>query len=336
MISRMVVAPPLPTWQRSLREVVGTVGELLAEVGLSPGAFPDGLLAGSDFPVRVPRELVRRVQPGDPDDPILLQVVPRAAEAETVDGFGGDPVGERDRQPAPGLVHKYRGRVLLIATGACAVNCRYCFRRHFPYAENPGGPEWWRGALDWMERDRSLREVILSGGDPLVLDDDKLGRLAAALGAIEHLVRLRIHTRLPVVIPSRIDDRLLSWLVDSRLQPVVVIHANHARELDDEVAAALGRLRAAGIAVLNQSVLLRSVNDSVDALVELSERLFEIGVVPYYLHQLDRVAGAAHFEVADDVARRLIKGVERRLSGYLVPRLVREVAGEGAKVRVGV
>jgi len=334
MISRMVVAPPLPAWRRSLREVVGTVGELLAEVGLSPSAFPDGLVADSDFPVRVPRELARRIRPGDPTDPILLQVVPRAAERATVEGFGRDPLGECDHRPAPGLVHKYRGRVLLIATGACAVNCRYCFRRHFPYAEQSGWSEGWRGALDWIGRDQSLREVILSGGDPLVLDDDKLGRLAAELASIEHLSRLRIHTRLPVVIPSRIDDRLLSWLVDSRLQPVVVIHANHAQELDDEVETALGRLRAEGIAVLNQSVLLRSVNDSVDALVELSERLFEIGVVPYYLHQLDRVAGATHFEVADDVARRLITGVEERLPGYLVPRLVREVDGEGAKVRV--
>ncbi|MGI9246673.1 MAG: KamA family radical SAM protein, partial [Steroidobacteraceae bacterium] len=233
-----------------------------------------------------------------------------------------------------GLLHKYSGRALLVATGACAIHCRYCFRREFPYGEHNAGRDEFRPALDAIAADASIREVLLSGGDPLTLGDRRLRGLMEALGGIPHVSRVRVHTRLPVVLPDRIDDGFLAaWSAAPRLQRVMVIHANHANELRDaqDVAHALARLRGDGTVLLNQSVLLREVNDSVEALADLSEALFEHGVLPYYLHALDRVRGAAHFEVSDDSARALVADLAQRLPGYLVPRLVREVAGAGSK-----
>jgi EF-P beta-lysylation protein EpmB len=229
------------------------------------------------------------------------------------------------------VLHKYDGRALLIATGSCAINCRYCFRRHFPYAEETAAANGWREAIAHAARDASIREVILSGGDPLSLSTPKLADLTRALADVPHVERLRLHTRLPVVLPERVDDELLAWLAAWPRQRVIVLHANHANELDASVAHACARLRDAGATLLNQSVLLRGVNDDADALAALSERLFAIGVLPYYLHQLDRVAGVAHFEVPDDRARALVEAIRARLPGYLVPRLVREVAGEPGK-----
>jgi EF-P beta-lysylation protein EpmB len=236
---------------------------------------------------------------------------------------------------APGILHKYHGRVLLTATGACAVHCRYCFRRHYPYAEANASVDDWQAALDYLSRDTSVSEAILSGGDPLTLSDRRLGRFVFALERLSHIRRLRVHTRLPVVLPARVDDRLLEWVSSTRLKTVLVIHANHPNELDDEVRAGLARLKHAGVELLNQSVLLRGVNDSADTLVALSEALIEAGVIPYYLHLLDRVDGAAHFEVSEAHARHLQAELTARLPGYLVPRLVREVAGAPAKRAIG-
>ncbi len=271
------------------------------------------------------------MRPGDPADPLLLQVLPRGPETLPAAGYSADPLAEAEFLAAPGLVHKYEGRALLLVTGGCAVNCRYCFRREFPYAESGATRRGIAEALGAVAADESLAEAILSGGDPLLARDEDLAAIVERLDAIGHLRRLRIHTRLPVVLPSRIDDGLIAVLARSRLARVVVIHANHPAELDDAVAAAVRRLAGLPAVVLNQAVLLRGVNDSADVQRALAERLVEIGVVPYYLHLLDRVAGAAHFEVPEGEARSIHRALQESLPGYAVPRLVRETPGEPSK-----
>ncbi len=320
-----------PEWQHALREAYSSPDALLAALGLSPElpALRAGALRG--FPLRVPRGYVGRMRHGDPDDPLFLQVWPAPAEDEAAPGYTLDAVGDLHKTRGGGLIHKYHGRVLVIATGACAVHCRYCFRRHFPYSEQLAAREHWREALDTIAQDPSLEEVILSGGDPLSLSDDKLAEFAQGLEKIPHVRRLRLHTRQPVVLPERVDGRLLAWLDQSRLQKVFVLHVNHANELDDTVRAALQPLRDRNITLLNQAVLLRRINDSTAALSQLSERLLECGILPYYLHLLDRVAGAAHFDVEAPRAMELMRELAARLPGYLIPRLVREEAGATSK-----
>lgn len=335
MIAR---AAAVANWQRTLGGAVSSVGELLDLVGLAAADLPPHLrpAAARDFPLRVPQGFVARMRAGDPADPLLLQVLPTTAELMAAPDYTADPLAEMAEvaavSPLPGLLHKYRGRVLLLVTGACGIHCRYCFRRHFPYGEHTPRGDGWRPALEWLAANTGVEEVILSGGDPLAVTDEKLARLVEALAAIPHLRRLRVHTRMPVVLPERVDDALASWLGGTRLSKVVVLHANHAQEIDGAVSAAIARLRAAGAAVLNQAVLLAAVNDSVAAQCELSRTLFDAGALPYYLHLLDRVAGAAHFEVPEARARELLHGVMAELPGYLVPRLVREVPGAPFKV----
>ena len=287
------------------------------------------------FPLRVTRSYAARMAKGNLADPLLLQVLPQVREALAVPGYGADPVGDRAAAALPGLLHKYAGRVLLLATGACAIHCRYCFRREFPYGEFQLTRQREADALAYIAADPSIEEVILSGGDPLVLGDERLEGLVRALESIPHLTRLRIHSRLPVVLPSRITDGLLRVLGRSRLQPVLVIHANHARELDSEVAAGLRRLAETGVALLNQTVLLKGINDRPETLAELSRRLFGLGVQPYYLHVLDKAAGTAHFDLPEEKALDLHSALRRRLPGYLVPRLVREEAGKPYKSLLG-
>jgi EF-P beta-lysylation protein EpmB len=326
-----VLAQPV-RWQQLWRDAVTDPLELLSLLDLSGHAAD--LLAGADsgFPLRVPRGFVARMRRGDPADPLLLQVLPQAAELGDVPGFSHDAVGDIAARAANGVLHKYHGRVLLIATGSCAVHCRYCFRRHFPYAGETAAANRWEQALAHLRSDTSIGEVILSGGDPLSLATPKLADLTDALGTIPHIRRLRIHTRLPIVLPERIDAEFIAWLGALPFQRVVVLHANHSNEIDGSVIAASTALRDAGATLLNQAVLLRGVNDNADALCALSERLFEGGVLPYYLHQLDRVAGAAHFEIDDKRALGLLRALRERLPGYLVPRLVREVAGAPYKL----
>ena len=268
---------------------------------------------------------------GNPADPLLRQVLPLAEEVIPEPGFEADPVGDDSATLTPGLLQKYRSRALLITTGACAVHCRYCFRRHFPYSESPRSPDDWQPALDRIAEDPAIDEVLLSGGDPLTLVDSHLAELAKRIAVIPHVKRLRIHTRLPIVIPQRVTDELIHWLCGTRLTPIVVVHANHPQEIDHAVAAALTKLIERGIPVLNQAVLLRGVNDSAEALIGLSRRLVDLRVMPYYLHQLDRVAGAAHFEVPISRGIELIDQLRRALPGYAVPRYVQEVAGEAHK-----
>ncbi len=319
-------------WQRELAHAITDPAELLRLLNLDQGWLPAARAAARRFGLRVPRGFIARMRLSDPDDPLLRQVLPLGAECVAHPGYSADPVADCAAMAAPGVLHKYRARVLLTVTGACAVHCRYCFRRHYPYGDANPAIDDWKAALAYIAGDDTITEVILSGGDPLVLPDRRLADLARRLATIPHLARLRLHTRMPIVLPERVDHALLDWLTGTRLQPVLVVHANHAQEIDAAVARGLLRLRAAGVTLLNQSVLLRAVNDDVGTLAVLSVRLFEAGVLPYYLHLLDKVHGAAHFDVSEETARRLLVELRARLPGYMVPRLVREVAGKPAKI----
>ncbi|HEY5755006.1 MAG TPA: EF-P beta-lysylation protein EpmB [Steroidobacter sp.] len=326
--------PAAPGWQQLLADAVTDPRELCTLLDLDPALVLPAVAAAKAFALRVPRSYVARMRKGDPNDPLLLQVLPVSAETQVVEGFVSDPVGDMDRRAAQGLLHKYHGRALLVATGACAVHCRYCFRRHFPCGEESALQQGWQPAIEHLRADPTISEVILSGGDPWSLSDRRLKQLTDALQAIPHIRRLRVHTRYPIVLPERIDCGLLDWLRGLRLQKVVVIHANHAHEIDDSVRHACRQLSAAGVTLLNQSVLLKGVNDTVEALAELSEVLFETHVLPYYLHVLDKVRGAAHFDLPEPFGLQLHRELTARLPGYLVPKLVREIAGAPAKTAV--
>lgn len=320
-----------PRWQQLWREAIRDPRELLALLGLDAAALNVSEAAAAQFPLRVPSGFVARMRHGDPNDPLLRQVLPLDEEMKPMPGFSLDAVGDGAAKAANGVIRKYRGRALLVTTGSCAVHCRYCFRRHFDYASETAAADRWHDAVDLIRSDAGIDEVILSGGDPWSLSTAKLAELTDTLATASHLKRLRIHTRLPVVLPERVDAPLLAWLRGLPWPVTVVLHANHANEFDGSVDQACKALRDTGAVLLNQAVLLRGVNDSIEALATLSERSFEAGVLPYYLHQLDRVQGSAHFEVDDEEARRLHTGLSARLSGYLVPRLVREVAGDSGK-----
>lgn len=321
----------LAGWRRDLATAFRDPADLCRFLGLDPRIAAEATRSLAGFPFLVPQAFAARMQRGDPTDPLLMQVLPRAEETAPVVGFSADPLDEQRFLSTPGLVHKYDGRALLLVTGGCAVNCRYCFRRAFPYAESGANRLGVKAALAAVAADESIREVILSGGDPLLATDQELASIIERLDAIPHVRRLRIHTRLPVVLPSRVDDGLIAVLGRSRLSRVIVIHANHPAELDEAVAAAVRRLAAVPAVVLNQAVLLRGVNNSVATLRELCERLVDCGVVPYYLHLLDRVGGAAHFEVAEAEARSLLRALQETLPGYTVPRLAREEPGLPSK-----
>lgn len=283
------------------------------------------------FAFKAPASFCERIQPGHSNDPLLRQIWPSPKEEMQTPGFNSDPVGDSAATVTPGLLQKYHGRALLVVTGVCAIHCRYCFRRHFPYREHREDSQPWSSALHQIRRDTSLQEVILSGGDPLTLSNRRLASLLSQLEDIPHVKRLRIHTRLPIVLPARVDTGLLTMFAPSSDRLVLVVHANHTNELDNSVRECLRELRDSGITLLNQTVLLRGVNDSVSALADLSERLFECGALPYYLHQLDPVAGAAHFAVPDAEASKLVGALRRQLPGYLIPRLVREQTGSPFK-----
>lgn len=320
-----------PRWQRELAEAIRDPDELCRILDLPPGFAAEARASAGGFPLLVPRPFVARMRRGDPRDPLLLQVLPLAAEGRDTPGFTSDPLQESRTLASPGLLRKYRGRGLVLVTGGCAVNCRYCFRREFAYAEHGATQAGAAAAIAAVAADDSLEEVILSGGDPLLLDDRRLGWLIGEFEAIPHVRRLRIHSRVPVVLPARVTDELVQRLAASRLRSVVVIHANHPGELDDVVARSLRRLASAPALLLNQAVLLAGVNDSVAVQQALSERLVDVGVVPYYLHLLDRVRGAAHFEVPEPRALALHEELRGRLPGYAVPRLVRDVPGAASK-----
>lgn len=331
IIARASVAPRIDEWQQALREAIRDPRELLARLALGKSELASQLWHDPDFRVLVPLPFLARMRVGDPADPLLRQVLAMRIEQIDAAGYGPDPLHEQDFSPVPGLLRKYHGRALLIATSVCAVHCRYCFRREFPYADHRLDGTDGDALIDQLQQDPSLREVILSGGDPLMLKDTNLTALIDRLATVPHLTTLRIHTRLPIVIPERVTAALLETLAATRLRPVVVLHANHANEIDESVIAAATRLRRIGVTLLNQSVLLAGVNDSTATLAALSQQLFSAGILPYYLHLLDAVRGAAHFTVDDATGRALIGTLRAQLPGYLVPRLVREIPGTTAK-----
>lgn len=322
----------MPGWQQILAQGFSEVRELLEFLNLphSEGS----ILAEKQFKTRVPRGFAARMQVGNSQDPLLLQVLASEKELQKQPNFVHDPLNEAATNSIPGLIHKYHGRVLLTATGACAVHCRYCFRRHFPYQNNNPGRNGWQPVLDYIAADNAIHEVILSGGDPLLANDAILAPLLTSLAAIEHVTTLRFHTRIPVVLPERIDDHFLALLNQNRLQKVVVLHCNHPQELDAQVAEACRRLKNADCFLLNQSVLLAGVNDNANTLALLSKRLFAMGVLPYYLHLLDKVEGAVHFDVPQNKALAIFHDLQSLLPGYLVPKLAREEAGARSKTLV--
>ena len=330
MIPRIQTPEQRPRWQALLAQAVKSTDELLKLLQIDPAHLKTRPLT-DNFPLRVPHGFVQRMNKGDSLDPLLLQVLPVQQETVATTGFLRDPLEELDTMPVPGLLHKYRGRALLTVTGACAIHCRYCFRRHFPYADANPASDHWQASINYIEQHPDITELILSGGDPLTLTDARLQTLTDGLASIDHLRTLRIHTRLPIVLPERVDAGLLSWLATQRLKLVMVVHCNHPNEIDAGVIDAMHRLSRAGVVLLNQSVLLRGINDTPTTLIDLSESLFAAGVMPYYLHQLDKVQGAAHFEVDTATARKLIAGVSACLPGYLVPRLVQETPGMSGK-----
>ena len=318
----------MANWQQQIRDSAADTADLLEQLELHPGALPQAA-QGSDtgFALKAPAAWLRRIQKGDPADPLLRQILPSTEENEHREGFSKDPVGDLAAATGGGIIRKYRRRALLVVTGACAMHCRYCFRRHFPYRDNQLASM--DTAIAALQADRRIEEVILSGGDPLVLPNRKLFELCRRLEAIGHLRRLRIHTRTPVAVPGRIDRQFIKWSQQRPKPYTMVLHINHPREMDAQLGARIKRL--GHWTLLNQAVLLKGVNDDARTLVDLSLRCFDAGILPYYLHLLDPVAGAAHFEVCEDTARRLMRTVSAELPGYLVPKLVRETAGGAAK-----
>ncbi len=319
------------TWNDSLAEAIRDSDLLIETLRLPEELKEPARQASRLFPLFVPLSFLERMRTGDPNDPLLNQVLPLGQEFVQTPGFTIDAVGDSKSRRAPGLLHKYSGRALMIVTGSCAVHCRYCFRRHYPYENEPRRIDDWEPAFAVLASDPSIHEVLLSGGDPLMLTDHRLESLISRLAAIPHLKRLRIHSRLPIVLPDRVTSKLVDLLTNTRLTTIMVVHANHPREVVGDCESALKTLVRSGITTFNQSVLLRGINDNVETLAELSERLIDVGVVPYYLHQLDQVQGTAHFEVAESVGIALISELRRRLPGYAVPQYVREDAGAAHK-----
>lgn len=319
-------------WQSQMSDLITSPEELLKQLELSPEDLLSGaILASQQFKLRVPRAFVGKMKLGDALDPLLLQVLPHHLELEEHAGFVTDPLGEEQANQLPGVLHKYKTRFLLTLTGACAIHCRYCFRRHFPYQENLPKNEDWLNIKTYLESQLDINEVILSGGDPLTLSNRKLALWVERLESLKQIKILRIHSRVPIVIPERIDTELVSLLKNSRLRIILVIHSNHPAELDNLTCSKLAHLAKHNILVLNQAVLLKGVNDSAQTLVDLSYRLFEAQVLPYYLHVLDKVKGAHHFDLGAEKIDQIYKDVLASLPGYLVPKLVREVAGEKNK-----
>ncbi len=328
---QLIKTLPTDTWQTLLKEASIDLTTLLSRLNLTEEQTNASTSAARHFKLQVPQPFLDRIEKGNPQDPLLLQILPQLAELETHPGFSHDPLEEKSANPAPGLIHKYQGRVLLVLSGACAINCRYCFRRHFPYAENQLSGQHWKQVKDYIKNDQSISEVIFSGGDPLATSDKRLQQMVQDLGEIPHVKRLRIHTRLPVVIPQRITDDLCQIFSVSRLNIVCVLHANHPQEIDSAVSSAIKRLQDTGVTLLNQAVLLKGINDSVKTLKNLSETLFESRVLPYYLFVLDPVTGSAHFDIKDEQAIQLVQALQSQLPGYLVPRLAREIPGRPSK-----
>jgi EF-P beta-lysylation protein EpmB len=320
-------------WQKELANCFTTPESLLEYLCIDPTQYTEHFAARGLFSMRVPRPFADLMEPGNWHDPLLQQVLPRVEEFDEVAGFVSDPLEEQDNTQA-GILHKYLNRALLIVKGGCAVNCRYCFRRDFPYQENAVNKQKWLEVMDYIRADSNLDEIILSGGDPLMAKDSHLQWLSEQITSITHIKRIRIHTRLPVVIPQRIDESFLQWFTALPQQKVMVFHINHANEVSDALIERCALLRQSGVTLLNQAVLLKNINDTADKQIALNEAVFAAGIMPYYLHLLDKVKGAAHFDVAQASAITMMAEVIKRQPGYLVPKLVREIAGQPGKTPI--
>jgi EF-P beta-lysylation protein EpmB len=320
-------------WQKVLSSAFTDPLALLKHLALDPAMFTDDIAARRLFPMRVPAPFAKRMEKGNPDDPLFRQVFPSKKEFNSDPNYLLDPLQEQSNSK-PGVLHKYQSRVLLLVRGGCAVNCRYCFRRHFPYSDNHLNKQEWQETLDYIRQDSKINEVIYSGGDPLMAKDDFLAWLTDEIAQIDHIKRIRIHTRLPVVIPSRITPELIKWFTQTRLKPIMVLHINHPQEIDQSLRDTLQKLTQAGVTLLNQGVLLKDINDSADVQVALSESLFDAGVLPYYLHVMDKVQGAQHFDHEDKIAKEIMAQMIKRLPGFLVPKLVREIGGQPGKTPI--
>ena len=332
MLQQLTETHPLTqNWQQQLTDSFKNIEDLCDYLQLSPNDLPISSAANKQFPIRVPLSFAASMEKGNPHDPLLRQVMPVQDEVRIYPGFSNDPVGDLPAVTQTGVLHKYQGRVLFINTGSCAINCRYCFRRNFPYSDLQLSKQKEEAAIQYIQKDTSISEVILSGGDPLLLSDSRLDRLIQQLNAIPHLKRIRIHSRLPIVLPSRITAEFIKTLSQSSTQIILVVHCNHANEINDRVIDACRLLKKQGITLFNQSVLLKGVNDNAEQLCTLSERLFSHGIIPYYLHSLDKANGTGHFEVAESKALKLINLLQQTLPGYLVPKLVKERAGAASK-----
>lgn len=337
MITRSFDTVEHSNWQFSLKQAIQSVEQLLEQLDLAIEQLPYGLRPGAKhFPIKVPRQFVSRMKKSDPFDPLLLQVLPLAQEQTITPDFSLDPLQEKNASPVPGLFHKYHGRVLLLVTGACAVHCRYCFRQHFSYNEHAIGEERWKQIKNYLQSNSSINEVIFSGGDPLTVTDEKLHKWLIDLEQVPHIKRVRFHTRFPVVLPERIDYSFLTTLKKSSLKKVMVLHINHPQEIDESVINMVKQLKLTDITLLNQSVLLKNINDNAETIIHLSEKLFDAGVMPYYLHLTDKTQGTQHFVVSEYKAKKMMKQVAQKLPGFLVPKLAREIPGMGAKKIIGV
>jgi EF-P beta-lysylation protein EpmB len=321
-------------WRQQFAQSIRTPKALLESLQFDQQQIQSMLADEQGFSTLVPSSYVQRMQAKNPLDPLLLQVLAQRAEAKVHPDFNHDPLAEADFNPAPGVVHKYQGRALLIAAGHCAINCRYCFRRHFPYEQQQRSRAQWQQSLAVLAQDTELEEIILSGGDPLALTNNALFALIDEIEQLPQVKRLRIHSRLPIVLPARITSALCQRLANSPLQVVLVVHCNHGQEINDEVAAACQQLKQAGVTLLNQTVLLDSINADVDVQCELQQALFNAGVLPYYLHLPDHVAGTQHFFVDRETGQQLHRAMQERLPGYLVPRLVKEEPGKKHKTLI--
>jgi len=320
-------------WQKDLREVVTEPEMLLNMLDIAPDDYKQHFKARQLFPVRVPKPFIKRMKKGDINDPLLLQVMPLSEEFVVTEGFSQDPLQEHTSS-VEGLLHKYKSRVLMIVKPGCAINCRYCFRRHFPYQENSPNKQRWQQALHYIAKHKTISEVIFSGGDPLMASDEHLAWLIKQIEQIPHVKRLRIHTRLPVVIPNRITSNLVALLASTALKVTMVLHINHGNEISSDFVDALEPLLQARIPIFNQSVLLKGINDDANILIELSEVMYDAGIIPYYLHLFDQVQGAAHFDVSEKKAVCIAKEMLATLPGFLMPKLVREIAGETNKTPI--
>lgn len=322
-----------PNWQKELSDAVSDVASLYQLLELP---LPEQVYTPNKFPLRVPHAFINKMKKGDPNDPLLRQILPDIAESLPVAGYTADPLGENAHNPMKGLLHKYQSRALITVTGACAVHCRYCFRQHFDYGANLPNSQDIRQICHYIANDKRINEVLLSGGDPLNINNRRFNEWIGALSAIDNIKTIRIHTRMPVILPNRIDDELIEILANCPKNIIMVLHINHPNEIDNALAQKCQRLNNHGVVLLNQSVLLKGVNDDTDTLCKLSHALFGVGVMPYYLHVLDKVAGSAHFDLPIDRAIQIYWQLLEKLSGYLVPKLVQEMAGKPYKVPIDI